>query len=618
VNCTIADGEGVCTITDDDLGDYLSKWGCKMKITFDGYSGLETLVNFPVLVRLSESIPAFEYSSFESPENGADLRFSDPTGTTMLNHEIEKWDTNGTSYVWVQVPALSADSHIWAYWARDVALPSGLLSGATDLEDCILWLDASDIDGAGDGADGDPSDGQTVAAWDDRSAGDRDGTQETEADKPVVLANAVNGKTALRFDGDSDYLTVADESNFDMLKYVTVVVVGRARTGINNWEPFVSKRGEGNQGWQLRRRGSNNRATFTLRGTSAGDDPTGTTAIIDQWRVFIGTYDGARRKLWVNGNLDIDLADTGNIADTSASVAIGAKYNMSPASFAKVDIAEVAIYSRALSEVEVNRLGYSLSQKYGLTTSHTPDPAAVPPAYTRDGSTWTSDYLGVWHMHKRNVTDSTSAKNNGRSAGTSTTTGLMGDAQQFNNHWIRIPDREHFNRGDKVTASAWVRVDGGWRTRHQAFLSHRGEGNQGWQLRRRDNQNRIRWTTRGLSNGDMDATFDVNPNDGNWHHFVGIYDGSTKYIYIDGELDSSTGASGTITDVADPNRWVEIGSRDNAGHRHRGLIDEARIEHAVRSAVWLKARYDNEKQGSAFASYARVHWNNRASMFILR
>ena len=161
-------------------------------------------------------------------------------------------------------------------------------------------------------------------------------------------------------------------------------------------------------------------------------------------------------------------------------------------------------------------------------------------------------------------------------------------------------------------------MDGGWRSQHQAFLSHRGEGNQGWQLRRRDNQNRIRWTTRVLSNQDLESTWDVNPADGNWHHIVGIFDGATKYIYIDGELDTSTPASGTIADVTDPNRWVEIGSRDNAGHRHRGLIDEARIEHAVRSADWLKARYDNEKAGSSFASYARVHWNNRASMFILR
>ena len=117
--------------------------------------------------------------------------------------------------------------------------------------------------------------------------------------------SAVNGQTALRFDGGDDYLTVADESNFDQLKYLTVVVVGQARSGIGGWEPFVSKRGESNQGWQMRRQGGNNYATFTVRGTSGADDPASSTAIVDHWRLYIGTYDGAKRKLWVDGNLEI-------------------------------------------------------------------------------------------------------------------------------------------------------------------------------------------------------------------------------------------------------------------------------------------------------------------------
>ncbi len=612
VNCSIGDGEGSGTITDDDLAEYLSRWGCKLKITFSGYSGTETLIDFPALVRLGEHLPSFLYSSFEWPENGADLRFADANEITLLNHEIEKWDTNGTSLVWVQVPEVSTDSHIWAYWARDAVAHTAALAGATDLEDCILWVDASDIDGGGDGAVGDPTNGQTVATWDDRSAGDHDATQDTEASKPVVLAGAVNGQTALRFDGGDDYLTVADESNFDQLKYLTVVVVGQARSGIGGWEPFVSKRGEG-QGWQMRRQGGNNYATFTVRGTSGADDPAGSTAIVDHWRLYIGTYDGAKRKLWVDGNLEIDLADTGNISDTGDSVMIGGRYNAR----SDVDIAEVAMFSRALNDVELNRLGYYLSQKYGLSTSYTSDPVAVPPSYARDGSTWSSEYLGVWHMHRRNPTDSTSAKNNGRSDGTLTVAGLLGDAQQYNNNWIRIPDREHFNHGDRVTASVWARVDGGWRTRHQAFISHRGEGNMGWQLRRRDNQNRMRWTTRGLANQDMDGTYDVNPADGQWHHLMGVWDGSTKYIYIDGELDSSVGTSGTIADVTDANRWPEIGSKDNGGERHRGLIDEARIEHVARSADWIKARFDNEKPTPTFATYGSVSWTPRQTLFIL-
>ena len=43
----------------------------------------------------------------------------DSTETNELNYEVEQWNTNGRSYVWVQVPhALNSNSYIWAYWGN--------------------------------------------------------------------------------------------------------------------------------------------------------------------------------------------------------------------------------------------------------------------------------------------------------------------------------------------------------------------------------------------------------------------------------------------------------------------------------------------------------------------
>ncbi len=33
-------------------------------------------------------------------------------------YEVEKWDTNGVSHVWVQIPALTNSASIWAYWGN--------------------------------------------------------------------------------------------------------------------------------------------------------------------------------------------------------------------------------------------------------------------------------------------------------------------------------------------------------------------------------------------------------------------------------------------------------------------------------------------------------------------
>jgi hypothetical protein len=96
-------------------------FGSQMKISFAGYNRGVTLTNFPVLVCLGTNCPGFSYSGFASP-SGGDLRFADATGLVPLYHEIDEWNTNGTSYVWVQVPVLSGPTNsIWAYWGNPAA-----------------------------------------------------------------------------------------------------------------------------------------------------------------------------------------------------------------------------------------------------------------------------------------------------------------------------------------------------------------------------------------------------------------------------------------------------------------------------------------------------------------
>ncbi len=87
-----------------------------MKIGFSGYSLAETLTNFPALVVLGTNLAGngFSYAQVASPK-GWDLIFTALDGKA-LNYEIEKWNTNGNSYLWVQVPQLTSNSWIWAYW----------------------------------------------------------------------------------------------------------------------------------------------------------------------------------------------------------------------------------------------------------------------------------------------------------------------------------------------------------------------------------------------------------------------------------------------------------------------------------------------------------------------
>ena len=93
----------------------------RVPITISGYTGASTLTNFPVLVALADSLDGFCYA--DCAADGSDLRFADADGT-VLPHEIESWDPDGTSCVWVRVPRLAGTTtQISLYYG---AAPAGL------------------------------------------------------------------------------------------------------------------------------------------------------------------------------------------------------------------------------------------------------------------------------------------------------------------------------------------------------------------------------------------------------------------------------------------------------------------------------------------------------------
>ena len=89
-------------------------------ITFSGYSGSETLADFPVLVRLSPTLNGFDYSRCRA--DGSDIRFFDASGN-ILSREIDTWNPGGESLVWVKVPSLSASTTITCLYGFGSAAP---------------------------------------------------------------------------------------------------------------------------------------------------------------------------------------------------------------------------------------------------------------------------------------------------------------------------------------------------------------------------------------------------------------------------------------------------------------------------------------------------------------
>lgn len=77
----------------------------------------DPLEGVPILLLLDSSRITYA----ELLTRGQDLRFVDSDDETPLHYEIESWDPQGTSAVWVLVPELGENDSIYMYWGNPEA-----------------------------------------------------------------------------------------------------------------------------------------------------------------------------------------------------------------------------------------------------------------------------------------------------------------------------------------------------------------------------------------------------------------------------------------------------------------------------------------------------------------
>jgi len=132
--------------------------------------------------------------------------------------------------------------------------------------------------------------------------------------------------------------------------------------------------------------------------------------------------------------------------------------------------------------------------------------------------------------------------------------------------YVQIPSSSAFSFVSAMTIEAWVKVDAfdkDW----QAIVTR---GDNSWRLHRNAETNYIAFSTTNLSNVNLISTISI--NDGLWHHIAGVYNGSTKHLYIDGELNVSVSVTGTL---ATNTKVVQIGGNaDYSDRRFKGNIIE--------------------------------------------
>ncbi|MBM3846864.1 MAG: LamG domain-containing protein [Verrucomicrobia bacterium] len=172
--------------------------------------------------------------------------------------------------------------------------------------------------------------------------------------------------------------------------------------------------------------------------------------------------------------------------------------------------------------------------------------------------------------------------------GQSLTTTLTLDAGLTINHLdladITILDAKAF---DQVTTSltvvAWVKIPRFERTWETIIA----KGDNSWRVQRAGNLNTASFDTDGVNPPYLNGSRRL--DDDQWHHVAAVFDGTAKYLFVDGELDAWTPASGSIQLSTFP-VWIGANA-DRPGRNWGGSLDEVAVFTRGLSGAEIKELY---------------------------
>jgi biopolymer transport protein ExbB len=266
------------TMRPDDWWD--PAFSRRVRLRFDNSAATNHLARFPVLALLTPS--RVDYGAMAS--DGSDLRFVDEDHTTVLPHEIERFEHGGRSFVWVRVPRIDVGSttdHVWLYYGNPAASDRQSRSEVwANGYHAVYHLNGADLSDA-TGTHGAPS-----------TFGDS-----------TAIDGVVGG--ARRFDGVDDYLDTGCTHQIDQ-----VAVSAWARSPRVPSDTFISGPLLREENYQLtwdhtvaEFRGAASLMAPGWRGASFGP------LSADAWYLLGATFDGVRLRAFVDGRLTMQNAD---------------------------------------------------------------------------------------------------------------------------------------------------------------------------------------------------------------------------------------------------------------------------------------------------------------------
>jgi hypothetical protein len=217
------------------------------------------------------------------------------------------------------------------------------------------------------------TDGAAVSAWNDQSASVNNLSQGSATLRPLYIANCINGRPCLRFDGTNDVMQSAAAVDFTTSYSMFIVTRNRTRKNFNGivrvapavtgvtdvmtiyWQQGTTDANSGNLVWTA------NTATTvsSAQGNGAGP-PTGGTMLLSGIITNAATF-----AIRMNGATILSSYNVGSniVPATAQTLWLGTGYN---ASYLDGDIAEVIVVQASVSNTDRDMIEAYLASKYGI------------------------------------------------------------------------------------------------------------------------------------------------------------------------------------------------------------------------------------------------------------
>lgn len=254
--------------------------------------------------------------------------------------------------------------------------------------------------------------------------------------------------------------------------------------------------------------------------------------------------------------------------------------------------------------------------------------ALAPPGYTTNGTTWSENFLGVWHFGPDEGTaleDATAAGRDGRNFGTVSGSGIASTGRRFianENDYISLegtPSSDFIPyHNAPVNVSCWIKPDSISPAEIADFL-----------VCIRGNENPLVWPALAVALGENRMAYVLYADGGQtagfystnthirvdeWQYMTAEFSGFRFYLTVDGRQAWSSSVANL--DAASSHEAV-FGSFAGGGNFYDGLIDEVRISSTLRSTEWVWAEMMTIASNSVFTAYGPVEERANVGTFLM-